>query len=163
MSERSLLIFWTNIVWLNLRRLRKMWFWRLLLVLINSGMLFLLGETTSEVKWWILAFLFLGMEMVVINLKAHLESHATVVLLRSLGASYVFLVVNMLFEILFPYFFGIIGAIGIKMVASLVRSGMQGWGRLWLSVLMGLVCIVVVVPISTLVSVYKQERYLKEL
>ncbi len=165
MKEQSFLIFWANLVWLAFRRFRKMWLWRVLLVLVNGGMLFWLSEMPSGKQWWLLVFLFLGIEVIIINLKAHLESRSTVVLLRSLGASHLFLVANMLLEILVPYILGVAVGIGIKGVAFVQKWELssQGWGPFWLAVLVGLGCILVVVPLTTLVIVSKQERYLKEI
>ncbi|NPV39106.1 MAG: hypothetical protein HPY78_07505 [Brevinematales bacterium] len=165
MKEQSFLIFWANLVWLAFRRFRKMWLWRVLLVLVNGGMLFWLSEMPSGETWWLLVLLFLGIEVIIINLKAHLESRSTVVLLRSLGASHLFLVANMLLEILVPYILGVAVGIGIKGVAIVQKWGPSpsGWGSFWMAVLVGLGCILVVVPLTTLVIVSKQERYLKEI
>ncbi|MFN3660200.1 MAG: hypothetical protein ACK4TN_03050 [Brevinematales bacterium] len=165
MKEQSFLIFWANLVWLALRRFRKMWLWRVLLVFVNSAMLLWLSGISFRLTWWLLAFLFVCIEVIVINLKAHLESRSTVVLLRSLGASHLFLVGNMLLEIMVPYILGVVMGIGMKGVVSLQKWQLpsQGWGAFWMAVLVGLGCILVVAPFTTFVIVSKQERYLKEI
>ncbi|MFN4217061.1 MAG: hypothetical protein ACK4HQ_06655 [Brevinematales bacterium] len=165
MKEQSFLIFWANLVWLALRRFRKMWLWRVLLVCVNSAMLVWLSGIPFGLTWWLLTFLFLCIEIIVINLKAHLESRSTIILLRSLGASHLFLVGNMLLEIIVPYILGIMIGIGIKGVVFVQKWQLssQGWGTFWMAVLVGLGCIFVVVPFTTFVIVSKQERYLKEI
>ncbi len=142
-----------------------MWFWRFLLVLVNGGMLIVLGMVSSPPVWWVLLGVFVVFQMLAINLKAHLEARSTVVLFRSLGASRFFLVVNMFFELILPYLLGFfLAAAGLFIMQSTERNGMVGeWQVFWLASGVGFLLLVVVIPIAVLVQVYKQERYLKEL
>ncbi|URA10144.1 hypothetical protein [Thermospira aquatica] len=165
MKESSVSVFWTNLLWLNLKRFRKMWFWRFLLVVVNSGILFVLGRLSSPIIWWVLLGVFVFFQLIVVNLKTHLEARSTVVLLRSLGASRFFLIVNMFFEFLLPYVVGFFVATFVLMVmrnTTLTAMGKNIQGFFFASGV-GFLLLVIVIPIAVLVQVYHQERYLKEL
>jgi len=162
---KGIAVFWSNLLWLNIRRFRKMWFWRVLLSGVDAVMILLCSQEGVVSLWWLWGLLFVGMHMVVVNLKSHLEARSTVVLLRSLGASYAFVVMNMLLEMVFPYLVGVVIALlGGGIMGILFREGVRILWLPWvLVVLSGLAFILVSTPLFALYSIHQQERYLKEI
>ena len=152
---------WFNLLWLNIRRFKKMWFWRLLVFLTTLLMIVLSGFLKEKLQLLILCGLFLTTQLLFINLKIHLESRTTAILLRSLGASRGFLVLNNLIEFFLPVFVGILMASGVGLFMP--KDTLFQWKFFWITTLEGLGIILFVTPFITLYLIHQQERYLKEL
>ncbi len=104
---RNVSTFLENIIWLNIRRYRLLSFWRIIFFVINF-MLFII--TVMTVPQNILFYIFIivtlsNMLFIYSRINSHTDSY---ILLRQLGASFIFIIFDNIIEIFIVFTFSVV-------------------------------------------------------
>ena len=141
--------FWTNIIWLNLKRLYSHLIWRVILIIIHF-MLFAAATlpVTGNIVWYI--FIITALSNILFIYTRTRAKSDSVYLLRSIGASRVFIILDNLFEVLIEIF----AAFLLFLPVLLFRKPLFNY---WLLLLYSFFVVIIISPCLSLWFIHQME------